>query len=134
MLGSRSGAVARGALAEQERLHVSGAEMRVERCDTAEDAHVRRLVLIVAVDRVEVRRVAAGREAELDAVGGVARDAVGLELHDYRARDAVLVSHSARGGAGRPPEAREGARQCARRHRLAHGAPTSSRKIGKPFE
>ena len=83
--------------------------------------HVRRLVLIVAVDRVEVRRVAAGREAQLDAVGGVARDAVGLELHDHRARDAVLVSHSARGGTGRPPEAREGARQCARRHRLAHG-------------
>ena len=46
LLGSRSGAIARDALIEQEHLHACGASSSVERCDTTEDAHIGRLVAL----------------------------------------------------------------------------------------
>ena len=46
VLCSRSGTMARDVVIEQEQLQASSAAVIVERCDTSEDAHVRRLMAL----------------------------------------------------------------------------------------
>ena len=57
MLASRSGALARGAAAEWALLGASGAAVRIARCDAADAAAVRRLLLASPAGAAQLRGV-----------------------------------------------------------------------------